>query len=623
MKKQIPFLINLAATLALVSLSANSMAQDTDCCARRAVIRSCSIDDPMGMMGTEPAGPVEEPLSPPDSGIMVIDNISSMTLLDPEGSFCRSVKTLLIEILTRDCFHIQDPEGMARNRQAAQRDGWSSQLKPSNPEEPEYSFDVEMVSGLDEYTDEGRPVRSKITVELYFDGEQRELVHRWIAYGTWDTVSNSGNSSLGLFNKLDASLRDGPDIIELLERFEKRPVDCRVDPEKEELDAGEVIDIEISDFTDVFGEKSREFNRLVVHAYSGEIVNGEPCEIGPDYRVFKVDNGTVKVKYRASTECNETVDRLTVYSSCEILPEDRCPINETNIKERVIEKNLKIKCYDASIMIKKQYDRILRTSGKEIHNDGSCVTTYNESHDINESIEASVSLSLKLEQVVDMPIMNQTWEYYKPVSVSLGGFSYSYIEKLFDASNVSGASCSGGHETNVDRNRNLGSRDIADKEYVTQNMWMLVIDNESGKALKIIPAGYNIEYDINELETINGTVHSNPPKKESSSSNREMSRTFKLGPVGEEIPDPTIKKSDTWMEDYLKRQGVDLPPGVKIPTPSNEGTIKNISPDILVKTGDGISSFGGRGENTVDKEIVNGTESIREYYTWTMRRNKR
>jgi hypothetical protein len=122
---------------------------------------------------------------------------------------------------------------------------------------------------------------------------------------------------------------------------------------------------------------------------------------------------------------------------------------------------------------------------------------------MNESINASVSVSLKLEQVADMPIMNQTWEYYKPVSVSPGGFSYNYNDEKYDASNVSGTECSGGHETTVSRSRQLENHDIENKEYVTQSMWMLVIDNESGKAVKIIPAGYSIEYKINEEEKIN------------------------------------------------------------------------------------------------------------------------
>jgi len=622
MKKQRQFLIIISAMLVLGSFAVNSVAQDTDCCARRAVLKSCTMDDPAGMMGTEPFGPFEEYLTPNDSGV-IVNNMGTMRMLSLEESFCRALQTRIAVALSENCFHIQYPEGVANTRQSAQRDGSSSLLKPSNPEEPEYSFDAEMASGLNEFTDEGRPIRSKIQVELYFDGEQRELVHRWIAYGTWDTVSNTGTSSLGLFHKLDASFRNGPDIIELLERFEKRPVECRVNPDKEELDAGEVIDIEITDFTDVFGEKSREFNRIVVHAYSGEIMNGEPCNIGPDYWVFKVDNGTVKVKYKAPTDCNETEDMLTIYSSCDILPEHRNPINETEIKEKITEKKLRIKCYDASIVIRKNYNRVLKTSDQDIQNDGTCVTTYSQSHDINEIIDASVNISLKLEQVAEMPVLNQTWEYYEPVSVSLNGFSYNYSDKRFDASNVSGAGCGGGHETTVERSRQPETYDIENKEYVSATRWILVIDNESGKAVKIVPAGYSIEYEINQKEEVNSVVHSNPPTKDKSTTTSEHTMSFELGPVGEEKPDPTIKKSDTWIQDYLKKQGVELPPGVEIPTPSNAETIEKIPPDILVSSGDGESSFGGRGENIVDKPIVNGTESIREYYTWTMRRNKR
>ncbi|GAG71876.1 unnamed protein product, partial [marine sediment metagenome] len=46
-------------------------------------------------------------------------------------------------------------------------------MRPEVPEH-EYSFDTDFVSGLDEYTDEGRPIRSRLTVTMYFEGEQRE-----------------------------------------------------------------------------------------------------------------------------------------------------------------------------------------------------------------------------------------------------------------------------------------------------------------------------------------------------------------------------------------------------------------------------------------------------------------
>ena len=581
-----------------------ALAQDTDCCARRAVLKSCTINDPMGMMGSEPVGPIEEPIPPPDSGLIVYD-WNSGTMLSPEESFCRSIKTRLAVNLSNDCFHIQDPEGMARNRQVAQRDGWSPQLKPSNPDEPEYSFDVEMVSGLDEYTDEGRPIRSSIKVELYFDGEQRELVHRWIAWGTWDTISNTGTSSLGLFHKIEASFREGPDIIEILESFEKRPVNCRVNPDKEELDAGEVIDIEIRDFKDTFGEKSREFNRLVVNTGSGHIMNGEPCEIGPDYRVFKVDNGSVKIIYKAPTNCNETEDRLTVYNSCEILPENRCPINETQIKERLTEKILKIKCYDASISITKRYTRTLETSDNDAKSGDS------QKHTINESIEASAIIYLELIETQDMPIFNQTWQYYKPLNVNLGSFNYRSKENI----HRSGPN----YVTDVDYNRYANNYEIEGKESVSQFPWVLAIDNETGKAVKIVPAGYNIAYEINETETLNSVVQSSQgPKRESKTTSKTSEKWFELGPVGEEVPDPTIKQSDTWVQDYLKRQGVELPPGVPIPKISNEETVKKIQPDIIVSTGDGKYSFGGSGNRRIPKELVNGSQEENLYYRWDM-----
>jgi len=615
MKKNILTII-LLATILIIS-SADVMAQAPECCSRHAIIKSCTINDPMGMMG--PAGSGVTPADLKDFGD------SGMTVLGPEGSFCRSIQTTLTQLLTRDCFHLQDRQSMDRSSPFPKQDEWTSTQKAANPGDTEYSFDVEMVSGLDEYTDEERPIRSKATVELYFDGEQRELVHRWTAYGTWDTVSNTGTTSLGLFNKLDQSINAGPDIMEILERFEKRPVDCRVSPEKEEQDVGEVIDIELSDFTDMFGERSREFNRIVVHAYSGSIINGEPCDIGPDYRVFKVDDGTVKVKYRAPDDCSEKEDRLTVYSSCEILPEDRSPISETKIKERVIEKTLKIKCSDATLVLRKKVEITLRTSQSDDSNDGPCQSHLENQHTINESVEASITVSLKLEESQDMPVFNQRWEYYRPVSVSLSGFSFTSSENKHSASNYYGSGCAkAGHETNIDYNRSATKYEIANKQYAVQTSWMVVFDNESGKAVKIIPSGYSINYEVNEQEEMRSVVFSKDgPDEDSSSENRTLEQTLELGPVGEEVPDPTIKKSDTWLKDYLARQGVELPQGINIPTPSNEETVSEIPPDILVKTGDGKTSFGGNGNRTIRKELEDGYSEENLSFSWTMRRRQK
>jgi len=63
--------------------------------------------------------------------------------------------------------------------------------------------------------------------------------------------------------------------------------------------------------------------------------------------------------------------------------------------------------------------------------------------------------------------------------------------------------------------------------------------------------------------------------------------------------------------------------GVPIPNVSNEETIKEIHPDILVKSGDGKTSFGGDGSRRIRKELEDGYEEENLFYNWQMKVNKR
>jgi len=151
-----------------------------------------------------------------------------------------------------------------------------------------------------------------------------------------------------------------------------------------------------------------------------------------------------------------------------------------------------------------------------------------------------------------------------------------------------------------------------------------VFDNETGKAVKIIPSRYDIAYEIHEQEKLHSISYSDQGRKEyTKTTNKKISKSFELGPVGELIADPTVKISDTWIQDYLKRQGFDLPPGVEIPTPSNEETIKEIPPDILVKSGDGKTNFGGYGNRTIRTDTEHGYTEKKLHYTWQMTRRKK
>ena len=265
--------------------------------------------------------------------------------------------------------------------------------------------------------------------------------------------------------------------------------------------------------------------------------------------------------------------------------------------------------YDARISITKRYRKTLQTS------DNDLASGENRNHFIDESVDATINLYLELTETMDMPLLNQTWHYYKPISVSISSFNYSSSENK----NSSGPR----YTTTIDYSRKAGEHEIEEKESVTQFPWALAIDNETEQAVKIVPAGYNIAYEVNEIENMRSVVQSNQGSEvENKTTRKTMSKSFKLGPVGEKVQDPTIKRSDTWIKDYLKRQGIELPPGVPIPDVPNQEAVKEIHPDIVVSSGDGKHSFGGQGSRRIPKELDNGYQEETLSYRWQMTRRK-
>jgi hypothetical protein len=281
--------------------------------------------------------------------------------------------------------------------------------------------------------------------------------------------------------------------------------------------------------------------------------------------------------------------------------------------------------YDARITVSKKVTRKTNTKKSSDTNDGKCITHYDEELRLDENIEGEITLFLKRTESQEMPIFNQTWEYYQPVSVNISSFSYTSRRHSYSQSSTSGAGCAaGGHETTVDNTGYLNYYELEGEEAVTSLPWMLVIDNETEKAVKLIPAGYNIKYEIHDTENLHSIVYSSQgPKTDSKTTHKTSEKSFALGPVAEEIPDPTIKTSNTWIYEYIEDQGIDIPAGVPIPNVSNEETIKKIHPDILVNSGDGKTGFGGGGNRNIRKELEDGYEEENLSYNWQMKVNKR
>jgi hypothetical protein len=332
-----------------------------------------------------------------------------------------------------------------------------------------------------------------------------------------------------------------------------------------------------------------------------------------DVKIRGLENGTLKAENGYTTDIEGKVvlnykagsndERILVTASYQ--PEDYP--DKAEGQGSVI---VKPPDYEAKLTIRKTYDKTLNTDQQDNKGEERYVRI------LNENIEASATIYLKLTDVADMPLFNQTWEYYKPVSVNVTSFNYNYEENRTRTGPK--------YETNVDFKRIVNTHEIKEKSSVTQVPWILAIDNETGKAVKIVPAGYTIHYEFTETEAMNSVIYTDEgPETDSKTTTKTTEKTFALGPVGEEVPDPTIKQSDTWIKDYIKDQGIELPPGVTIPEVSNQETIKEIPPDILVNSGDGKHKFGGYGNRTIPKKLEDGYQEEIMSYTWNMMRTEK
>jgi hypothetical protein len=124
------------------------------------------------------------------------------------------------------------------------------------------------------------------------------------------------------------------------------PVQCQIMPEKEELGEGEEIEILLSNFLDARKKPSGRFNRIVVHASKGEILNGSRCRGGDRYRAFSLEDQPVKVIYKAPEDAGNTTDIITVYNSCEINQEGgETSMTTTQPRDPIMTKELRIKHY--------------------------------------------------------------------------------------------------------------------------------------------------------------------------------------------------------------------------------------------------------------------------------------
>jgi len=328
----------------------------------------------------------------------IIENISS----DAGEMNEQSIKHHLNSTVITPCFHaLSSGEEVPR------------EFKPMmNPRAHEYYFLVSYEEGM-----KGE-IKSRLQIDLFFNGSPEEHVR------TWTTETGNPNAKY-TWHKNSMFMNDGavlrkfyPMELAVLNDFEKRPYSCEIKPEKETLNPGETIEVEITNIQDIEGVNSREFNRLIVQSPDGEILGGTPLTADNDLKAFRVGDGTVKFRYKAPQSCVEPGNTIIVYNSCDILNEDLWPLAISEMKDKIAEKKIRLMCADWTGTVSFTYS----TSSKDTEADPGVLITTQE--DITSQGSASLDLYYNKElndyEQLGAPAGNYIHNYTRTLSVSSG-----------------------------------------------------------------------------------------------------------------------------------------------------------------------------------------------------------
>ena len=125
----------------------------------------------------------------------------------------------------------------------------------------------------------------------------------------------------------------------LIHEYEAMPEQSDIKPEKEEVEAGEEITIQVTNILDSRGKPAKPFQRILAKVKKGEIKNG--IKVGNGFSVFEVgSNGSIELEYKAPDECKKVTEIVSIWNSCKI---NEALINTTPAKE-IANKEFEIVC---------------------------------------------------------------------------------------------------------------------------------------------------------------------------------------------------------------------------------------------------------------------------------------
>lgn len=469
----------------------------------------------------------------------------------------------------------------------------------------------------------------KFTVRLY-DIQHEEVVKEASTTWTGSDIAfykNLRNEySEGKSDKLYVDVleelydREFSDLKQIILDYEKTPQKAQFESDVIKVNSDKTKRITFS-VIDSKGEKPKKWQRLAVRVDYGSLTNGTRCcdlSEGPKFYSFMCESGEVILEYKSPPEEKSSLDHITVYNGCITKDPTIIPMTNVDIREELGSVDVDINpVYETRLIIKGRY---IRNSNSRYYREDNTGVERGRSN-LDELQEATFYVPLELERSDDMPILNQTWEFYRPKSINLTSCNVYSRRRTYDYANHK---TSGFEQTGLLFKEPLGLQ-IFEKDIALQSNILVIIDKETGKVVKAMPGGFAVDFTWHERYQLTGRSWSKEtgekPINHSENRTDEYRSQYGPEPVEDPIPDPTFKSVSQSLRTYLKNLGTPLPADIEIP---EEEEHPEITPDLLVKFGDGRTFFGGDGKVVLeDKSGPDFRIYSEKTFYWQITRRKK
>ena len=162
------------------------------------------------------------------------------------------------------------------------------------------------------------------------------------SWASWSEETDPLAHKAAILSQIQATLP----LHEIAWDYEQMPVTIEMEPEKECVEYGEEITIDMKNFRDEKGRPTdKGFNRFVFTTEHGEIQLFGEKKIGEKEWADSISNAYHQYRAPSVEECGDCKeDTITVYNSCDVLLPDVHPYSQTRKREKIYELKIDIGC---------------------------------------------------------------------------------------------------------------------------------------------------------------------------------------------------------------------------------------------------------------------------------------